>query len=67
MGQKESVLLPGSDALLVAPEKLRPVSRMGGITYSRSTQFFEIPRPKWADVESTDDIKAVLVKDVKNA
>ncbi|KAH9906433.1 hypothetical protein F4778DRAFT_648897 [Xylariomycetidae sp. FL2044] len=30
---------------LVDPEVLRPISRLGGITYARVTEAFEIPRP----------------------
>lgn len=30
---------------LIAPEVLRPVSRLGGITYGRLTEAMEIPRP----------------------
>jgi flavin reductase (DIM6/NTAB) family NADH-FMN oxidoreductase RutF len=30
---------------LVAPEVLRPISRLGGITYGRLTEALEIPRP----------------------
>jgi flavin reductase (DIM6/NTAB) family NADH-FMN oxidoreductase RutF len=30
---------------LIDPEKLRPVSRLGGITYGRTTAGFEMPRP----------------------
>lgn len=29
----------------VAPEILRPISRLGGITYSRTTEAIELPRP----------------------
>ncbi|KAK5021897.1 hypothetical protein LTS07_010638 [Exophiala sideris] len=33
------------DRSLIAPEILRPIARLGGITYARVTQGFEIPRP----------------------
>jgi hypothetical protein len=29
---------------------LRPISRLGGITYGRVTQGFEIPRPQYEEV-----------------
>ncbi|KAI0180208.1 hypothetical protein GGR52DRAFT_568958 [Hypoxylon sp. FL1284] len=35
------------DRCLVAPEVLRPVSRLGGITYGRLTEAIEIPRPSF--------------------
>lgn len=33
------------DRNLIDPAVLRPMSRFGGITYGRTTEFFEIPRP----------------------
>lgn len=30
---------------------LRPMSRLGGITYGRVLEGVEIPRPEWADME----------------
>ena len=30
---------------IIDPEVLRPISRLGGITYGRSTELFELPRP----------------------
>jgi hypothetical protein len=36
--QKEFLFDP-EDNMKVMPEKLRPVSRLGGITYGRSTQY----------------------------
>lgn len=32
---------------LIDPAVLRPISRLGGITYGRTTQAFELPRPDW--------------------
>ncbi|KAI3336500.1 hypothetical protein HD806DRAFT_473887 [Xylariaceae sp. AK1471] len=32
---------------LVAPEVLRPMSRLGGITYGRTTEGLELPRPQF--------------------
>lgn len=32
---------------LVAPEVLRPISRLGGITYARVTEALELPRPSF--------------------
>ncbi|KAI2626435.1 hypothetical protein GGR54DRAFT_590972 [Hypoxylon sp. NC1633] len=34
---------------LIAPEVLRPISRLGGITYGRVTEAIEIPRPRFAE------------------
>ncbi|KAF1835879.1 hypothetical protein BDW02DRAFT_567631 [Decorospora gaudefroyi] len=35
--------------VLVDPAVLRPVSRLGGITYARVTQAFELPRPDFGE------------------
>lgn len=38
--QKEAMLEdPKAESPMINPEKLRPVSRLGGITYARSTQY----------------------------
>ncbi|EEB91366.1 hypothetical protein MPER_10278 [Moniliophthora perniciosa FA553] len=42
---RESDLL--KDGLLVNPALLRPVARLGGISYSRLTEGFDIPRMSW--------------------
>ena len=34
---------------MVRPEVLRPVSRLGGITYGRTSEVWETPRPDWAN------------------
>ncbi|WRT65931.1 uncharacterized protein IL334_002882 [Kwoniella shivajii] len=61
---KEFVLDP-NDPFKVMTEKLRPMSRLGGITYSRTTQMVEVPRPVWDQVKDTDEVKAALAKGVK--
>ncbi|KAG2179890.1 hypothetical protein INT43_003676 [Umbelopsis isabellina] len=33
----------------IALDKLRPLSRLGGISYGRTVEGYEIPRPKWDD------------------
>lgn len=37
--------------LIVDPAKLRPVSRLGGATFARVTEGFDIPRPSWRDLQ----------------
>lgn len=32
---------------IVDPAVLRPMSRLGGIAYGRTTEAVEIPRPEW--------------------
>ncbi|KAK9469158.1 hypothetical protein V1512DRAFT_255616 [Lipomyces arxii] len=39
----------------IDPAILKPVSRLGGITYARTTQGYEMPRPSWAQ-ESTSEV-----------
>lgn len=39
----------------IDPAKLRAVSRMGGITYGRIGEAFEVPRPVWAQVKESYD------------
>ncbi|KAG6142270.1 hypothetical protein E4U28_002731 [Claviceps purpurea] len=34
---------------MVDPAILQPIGRMGGITYSRTNEAFELPRPKFED------------------
>lgn len=42
---------------------MRPVSRLGGITYGRTTQAFELPRPDFEkDVGGVTAIEAVKQK-----
>ncbi|KAJ9149664.1 Nitrilotriacetate monooxygenase component b [Coniochaeta hoffmannii] len=48
---------------IVDPAVLRPVSRLGGITYGRTTQAFELPRPDFEkDVGGVTAIEAVKQK-----
>ncbi|CRG83569.1 hypothetical protein PISL3812_00922 [Talaromyces islandicus] len=35
-------------------DKLRPVSRLGGITYTRITDMFELPRRAWTDLSAEE-------------
>ncbi|CAE6439112.1 hypothetical protein ACGC1H_006904 [Rhizoctonia solani] len=46
---------------MVDPVKLRAVSRMGGITYGRVGEGFEIPRPVWANIE--DEVAKIPKKE----
>jgi len=65
---------------MINPEKLRPISRLGGITYGRTTQyvptiyirvsltnrFMEVPRPTWDSVKDEPEVKEVLSKPAKS-
>ncbi|WWC88130.1 uncharacterized protein L201_003034 [Kwoniella dendrophila CBS 6074] len=61
---KEFVLDP-NDPFKVLTEKLRPIGRLGGITYSRTTQMVEIPRPVWDQVKDTPEVKQALEQGAK--
>ncbi|KAJ3802967.1 hypothetical protein GGU11DRAFT_763368 [Lentinula aff. detonsa] len=45
---KESVL--AENGLVLDPAKLRPVARLGGNTYARLTDTFDVPRPAWEKI-----------------
>jgi flavin reductase (DIM6/NTAB) family NADH-FMN oxidoreductase RutF len=51
---RKDVLTPARDNQgpgLIDPIKLRAVSRLGGITYARIGEAFEVKRPKWKNEE----------------
>ncbi|KAF8161166.1 hypothetical protein B0H34DRAFT_840101 [Crassisporium funariophilum] len=56
---RESVL--SDDGTTVDPAKLRPVARLGGTTYARLLEGFDLPRLSWRaikdDYQSLDDTK----------
>jgi hypothetical protein len=39
------------DGGTVDPGKLRPVSRLGGVTYGRLVEGFDVPRVSWGGVK----------------
>jgi len=39
-----------------AGQVLKPISRLGGITYARSTQAFELPRPEYEEVTKDPEV-----------
>lgn len=52
--------------LLVNTMALQPVSRLGGISYGRTTETFEIPRPVWkTEVERKEVQDAMKKGDIK--
>jgi hypothetical protein len=36
---------------------LKPISRLGGITYGRVTEGFELPRPEYKDVIKDPEVE----------
>ncbi|TAQ85690.1 hypothetical protein B7494_g5986 [Chlorociboria aeruginascens] len=48
---------------LIDPAVLKPMSRLGGITYGRTTEGMEIPRPDYAEsVEKNEEVKKLVMK-----
>ena len=47
------------DRNLVDPSVLRPVSRFGGITYGRTTEAFELPRPDFDTMKSAGKLNGL--------
>lgn len=35
------------DGLALDPAKLRPIARLGGLSYARLAEGFDLPRPSW--------------------
>ncbi|EGG01880.1 uncharacterized protein MELLADRAFT_53476 [Melampsora larici-populina 98AG31] len=60
---KEAILVDGGPSISV--EKLMPISRLGGISYSRVTTAFELTRPVWEKVKDEPEIKSLLENDGK--
>lgn len=60
---REAILIDGGPSISV--EKLMPISRLGGISYSRVTTAFELTRPVWEKVKDDAEIKALLEDDQK--
>jgi hypothetical protein len=50
---RNAVLRP--DGLRANPAKLRPISRISGVTYARLGEGFDLKRPEWSDVKQILD------------
>lgn len=48
------------ETLIIDTDKLQPVSRLGGISYGRTTSVYEVPRPIWKDEKEKDAVKKAL-------
>jgi flavin reductase (DIM6/NTAB) family NADH-FMN oxidoreductase RutF len=58
---KEFIFDP-KDKYRVMPEALMPVARLGGLTFARVVQGYDLARPRWDDVKDTDEVKSALGK-----
>lgn len=63
---REDAWVEGREGQLIDPIKLKPISRLGGITYARSTTGFELPRPDYGEEIEKDEIKGLLNGELKN-
>jgi len=50
------------DRSLIAPEVLKPIARLGGITYARVLDGFEIPRPVLQEEQKAGKLPDDLIK-----
>ena len=48
------------DKNLIDPGVLRPMSRLGGITYGRLTEGIEIPRPDFDEATKPEEVKPLI-------
>ena len=46
--------------LLTSLQVLRPMSRLGGITYGRLTEAIELPRPDFEDTMKAEEVKKLV-------
>ena len=48
------------DRNLLDPTVLRPVSRLGGISYGRTAEFFELPRPDFEETRKKGELEHLI-------
>lgn len=51
------------EGVLVDPKVLKPISRLGGITFGRTTEAFELPRPNYEDVIKDPEVAKLVKKE----
>ncbi|KAK6509172.1 hypothetical protein TWF481_003933 [Arthrobotrys musiformis] len=57
---REDMWAEGSEGSIVDIGKLKPISRLGGIMYGRTTAGAELPRPDFAKEAEKEEVKALL-------
>ncbi|KAK6362944.1 hypothetical protein TWF730_000395 [Orbilia blumenaviensis] len=57
---REDIWAEGSEGSIVDIGKLKPISRLGGIMYGRTTAGAELPRPDFAKEAEKEDVKVLL-------
>ncbi|WVW82638.1 hypothetical protein I302_104649 [Kwoniella bestiolae CBS 10118] len=58
--QAKDFLFDPSEPMKVLPERLRAVSRLGGVTFGRTLAAAEAPRPFWEQVKDSDDVRNAI-------
>ena len=48
------------DRNIIDPAILRPMARLGGITYGRTTEGLELPRPEFEEATKKEDVKPLV-------
>jgi flavin reductase (DIM6/NTAB) family NADH-FMN oxidoreductase RutF len=48
------------DRNLLDPRVLRPISRLGGVSYGRTTEFFELPRPDFEETKKKGELEHLV-------
>ena len=49
-----------ADRNIIDPGVLRPMSRLGGITYGRTVEGIEIPRPDFDEATKAEEVKHLI-------
>jgi len=49
-----------ADRNIIDPAILRPMSRLGGITYGRTTEGLELPRPDFDEATKPEEVKSLI-------
>ncbi|KAF3101019.1 hypothetical protein TWF102_004601 [Orbilia oligospora] len=57
---REDMWAEGNEGSIIDIGKLKPISRLGGIMYGRTTAGAELPRPDFAKEAEKEDVKALL-------
>ncbi|CAH7670840.1 hypothetical protein PPACK8108_LOCUS5578 [Phakopsora pachyrhizi] len=61
---KEDIMI--NDGPTISIEKLMPMGRLGGISYSRVNSGFELDGPVWKDEVESEEVKRILTEKKKN-
>ncbi|WWC58902.1 uncharacterized protein I303_101447 [Kwoniella dejecticola CBS 10117] len=58
--QAKDFLFDPAEPMKVLPERLRAVSRLGGVTFGRTLAAAEAPRPYWEQVKDSKEVQAAI-------